>query len=102
MKMASFLRKMSTSTCREVWGDVGRYGEVCGGVGRDGEIWEGMGRYREMQADALAVGEIYRHAHAGDADAEGPLEDLGRLLDLRYRRDMGEIWARCGRDMGEI
>ena len=55
-----------------------------------------------MQADALAVGEIYRHAHAGDADAEGPLEDLGRLLDLRYRRDMGEIWANYERDMDGI
>ena len=84
---------MIDSQCaRSTWGGVRRYAEM----------WGGMGRYREMQANALAVGEMYRHAHAGDADAEGPLEDLGRLLDLRYRRDMGEMWARYGRDMGEI
>ena len=32
------------SSCREMWGDVGRCGEMRGDVGRCGEMWGDVGR----------------------------------------------------------
>ena len=35
-------------TQKEIWGDMGRYGEIWGDMGRYGEIWGDMGRYGEI------------------------------------------------------
>ena len=45
---------------------------------------------------------LYEHLHLV-VESEGELrEELHQRVVVGHLRDVGEMWARCGRDMGEM